>query len=147
MPQCCPKSPLFYLYPGRPMEQTFFYTRDNIPHEPPIPRNLVPQISGNHTIPRTGAQPLKMAAIDPQMQIDYPESWWEVPREPFAHEDEPLIDSPSNFMSTSAPRKNTMVHPHVIFPILILFCIVLILAYYWVLKPFAQTPSAAGPAA
>ncbi len=83
MPECCPQSPLFELYPGRPMEQTFSYSRDNVPHLPAL-RPLTPQIPHNITYPRTGTQPIKMAAVDPQLQIDYPEEWWNVPRENYS---------------------------------------------------------------
>jgi len=80
---CCPQSPLFELYPGRPMEQTFFYTREGIPKLPPSSGNLMPQIAEDHTWPRPGSSAIKMAAVDPDLQLAYPEEWWIVPRENF----------------------------------------------------------------
>ncbi len=82
-------SPLFYLYPGRPMEASFSYTRDNIPNEsdddvpiharPQIPFNVPPRLHQN-----AGSQwPPKTAAVEPEQQIEYPRQWWTIPREPF----------------------------------------------------------------
>ena len=56
MPQCCPQSPLYFLYPGRPMEQTFSYTRDNIPPIPPITKEMKPQIPHNYPLPFQGPE-------------------------------------------------------------------------------------------
>ena len=86
MPECCPQSPLYYLYPGRPMEQSFFYTRENIPPIPPITQEMKPQIPHNYPLPFEGAEPQKMAAVEPELRFDSPEEWWNVPRGNFPGE-------------------------------------------------------------
>ena len=86
MPQCCPQSPLYYLYPGRPMEQSFFYTRENIPPLPPITQKMKPQIPYNYPLPFEGNEPQKMSAVEPELRFDSPEEWWNVPRANFPGE-------------------------------------------------------------
>lgn len=63
------------------MEQNFFYTREGIPSIPAEKtRDRNTQIAGDYTLPRIGS-PIKMAAVDPDLQLAYPELWWKVPRE------------------------------------------------------------------
>lgn len=92
MPQCCPQSPLYFLYPGRPMEQTFSYTRDNIPLIPPITKEMKPQIPNNSPLPFEGPEPQKMSAVEPELRIDDPEEWWNIPYSNFTGESLPKQD-------------------------------------------------------
>ena len=89
MPECCPQSPLYYLYPGRPMEQSFFYTRENIPPLPPITQKMKPQIPYNYPLPFEGNEPQKMSAVEPELRFDSPEEWWNVPLSNFPGESLP----------------------------------------------------------
>lgn len=89
MPQCCPQSPLYFLYPGRPMEQSFSYTRDNIPPIPPITKEMKPQIPHNYPLPFQGPEPQKMSAAEPELRIDDPQEWWNIPRANFPGESLP----------------------------------------------------------
>jgi len=100
MPQCCPQSPLFYLYPGRPMEQYFSYTRDNISPMPPITKEMKPQIPYNYPIPFKGREPQKMSAVEPELRFNSPEEWWNAPRGNFPGETLPKSDE--YFMAQSA---------------------------------------------
>ena len=101
MPQCCPQSPLYYLYPGRPMEQSFFYTRENIPPLPPITQKMKPQIPYNYPIPFEGNEPQKMAAVEPELRIDSPEEWWNVPRSNFPGETLPKYNENQEYSASS----------------------------------------------
>lgn len=106
MPECCPQSPLFYLYPGRPMSQYFSYTRDNIPPLPPITKDLRPQIAHDTPFPFEGPEPQKMSAVEPGLRIDYPEEWWNTPRMNYPGES---IAQPNReyYASTKSPSNGT----------------------------------------
>ena len=111
MPQCCPQSPLNYLYPGRPMEQDFSYTRDNIPLIPPITKEMKPQIPYNYPLPFKGPEPQKMSAVDPDLRFASPGEWWNVPRGNFPGEtlpktDEYLMAQTAQSDSVAPPREN-----------------------------------------
>ncbi len=104
MPECCPQSPLFYLYPGRPMSQYFSYTRDNIPPRPPITKPLRPQIAHDAPLPFEGSQPQKMSAVEPGLRIDYPEEWWNIPRMNYPGES---LAQPPNREYYSSPKPHS----------------------------------------
>ena len=101
MPECCPQSPLYYLYPGRPMEQSFFYTRENIPPLPPITHKMKPQIPYNYPLPFEGNEPQKMAAVEPELRFDSPEEWWNVPRSNFPGETLPKYNENQEYSASS----------------------------------------------
>ena len=74
------------------MEQYFSYTRDNIPLIPPITKKMNPQIPYNYPLPFKGPEPQKMSAVEPELRINYPEEWWNIPRVNFPGETLPKSD-------------------------------------------------------
>ena len=112
MPQCCPQSPLYFLYPGRPMEQSFSYTRDNIPPIPPITKEMKPQIPHGDPLPFKGPEPQKMAAVEPELRIDDPKEWWNIPSSNFPGESLPKQDEYDMDPLHRPPPASSAVHPY-----------------------------------
>ncbi len=131
MPQCCPQSPLFELYPGRPMEQYFSYTRDNLPLLPPITREMKPQIPYNYPPPFRGPEPQKMSAVDPDLRFASPAEWWNVPRGNFPGETLPKTDeyfaaqtAPSSPGKPASPKHSPMIGVSLLVLVIISFILI-----------------------
>jgi hypothetical protein len=90
------------------MEQSFSYTRDNIPPLPPITEEMNPQIPYNYPAPFKGPEPQKMAPVDPDLRFDSPEEWWNVPRGNFPGES--LPKTAEYFAAQAAPPTRENYH-------------------------------------
>lgn len=102
------------------MSQYFSYTRENIPLLPPITKDLRPQIPHDTPLPFEGAEPQKMAAVEPGLRIDYPEDWWNIPR--MNYPGESRVNAPRNnreYYGSNATKPNRAGGPILIFLIII----------------------------